>query len=291
MTRTQQEIELKLALPSSGRPLADVLDFLHLEDESKKHLKSIYFDAPDWRLRKAAIGLRVRSAGSKMIQTVKTGRRDQLGIFIREEYEKTISSEKPTETSVAETPVASYFKPGTLNDLLEPIFEVQYERTISNWVTDTKDAVEIAIDVGDVTTKGLASPIYELELELKSGAPKALFELANRIAEKIPVWPAHESKADKGFRLAGELLDSQSEPDPLRPVHKEAFVSNLLGKHSNASEALDFLHKNGAGQRIIPEWFTEESRLKKIGVPQTEKEMSQWAILLLEMQFKDESIR
>jgi len=48
--------------------------------------------------------------------------------------------------------------------------------------------------------------LCELELELKAGQPKALFDIAQDIARTVAVMPAHMSKAQRGFLLAqGDL--------------------------------------------------------------------------------------
>ena len=58
--------------------------------------------------------------------------------------------------------------------------------------------VEVALDRGAVSADGYGSPICELELELKSGAPSLLFDLA-RDLPCAPRWtcpsPARPSVA------------------------------------------------------------------------------------------------
>jgi inorganic triphosphatase YgiF len=68
--------------------------------------------------------------------------------------------------------------------------------------------VELALDWGEVVVEGKASPLCELELELLAGAPEALFELARQIAEVVPLFPLHLSKAERAMQLATGALNA-----------------------------------------------------------------------------------
>lgn len=63
-------------------------------------------------------------------------------------------------------------------------------------------AIEVALDVGVIAADGRTAPVCELELELLSGAPEALFRLAGQIARRVAVLPLSASKAQRGFALA-----------------------------------------------------------------------------------------
>ncbi|HTD06302.1 CHAD domain-containing protein, partial [Undibacterium sp.] len=65
----------------------------------------------------------------------------------------------------------------------------------------TGDEVEFALDQGIVQSNGRQETISEIELELKSGQPERLFELALQLQKKIPVRIANISKAQRGYAL------------------------------------------------------------------------------------------
>ena len=67
------------------------------------------------------------------------------------------------------------------------------------------DIVEIrGLDQGEVRAQARRTRICELELELKSGAPGALFALAREVSGAVPMRLSFDSKAERGFRLARE---------------------------------------------------------------------------------------
>ncbi|GAF75631.1 unnamed protein product, partial [marine sediment metagenome] len=83
-----------------------------------------------------------------------------------------------------------------------PRFQTRFWRKTYQLQRDATE-IELAIDQGEVTAGVLATPICELELELKSGDARALFHLACELAESVPLTMAVKSKAERGF----ELLD------------------------------------------------------------------------------------
>ena len=62
--------------------------------------------------------------------------------------------------------------------------------------------IEVALDVGAVVAGERSQPICEIELELKSGQPDALFALALEWAAAFDCLPFDISKAERGVRLA-----------------------------------------------------------------------------------------
>ena len=76
--------------------------------------------------------------------------------------------------------------------------------------------VEISLDRGAVSADGYGAPICELELELKSGPPVALFDLARHLARSARLDLSFVSKADRGFALMDGKASRR--PRPNRPV-------------------------------------------------------------------------
>ena len=58
------------------------------------------------------------------------------------------------------------------------------------------------LDCGEVVAGERRSPVCEIELELKSGDPAALFAFARRIDAVVPIRLGVLSKAERGYGLA-----------------------------------------------------------------------------------------
>jgi CHAD domain-containing protein len=69
--------------------------------------------------------------------------------------------------------------------------------------------MEIALDQGEIRAGSVenpvSSPVSEIEIELKSGAPDGLFEAALSLLDRVPLAIDSRSKAAIGYRLAGAV--------------------------------------------------------------------------------------
>ena len=165
--------------------------------QTSQALRSVYFDTPDGVLRAAGCGLRVRATPDGFVQTLK--RQTAPGQTARDEWEVPVASEALDLAALKTTPAHKLLK-GRRRDL-SPSFATTVVRRIRmvNW---EGARIEVAFDAGDLSAGDKREPIYELELELKSGAPAALFSLARRLARDLAIVPVFESKAERGWRLA-----------------------------------------------------------------------------------------
>jgi inorganic triphosphatase YgiF len=188
-----QEIELKfLCAPEDlGRVLAAAPD----GDDDTRELISVYFDTPDQDLQKAGASLRVRESRGQRIQTLKRG--DGLA---REEHEAPILGDAP-DPSLG--PLPDLLPRGTE---LRPAFHVRVTRR-QRLVRFAGAEIELALDQGEVRGGRRSSPISEVELELKSGEPAALFGFARELSHAAPIYLSFASKSQWGQALmAGQPL-------------------------------------------------------------------------------------
>jgi inorganic triphosphatase YgiF len=199
-TPTPLEVELKLAVPP-----AQVPDFLRLMARRrgvprKQELHTRYFDTPDFALGRQGFALRVRRAGRRWLQTLKTEGERSGGLSIRHEFET------PTRGGMidwARFPAeAQDAVPEALRSGLGVAFETRFVRTAWEIVTRGGACIEVALDVGEILADGRTQPVCEIELELKSGSAEALFDLARRWAGQLDLLPFDVSKAERGMRLA-----------------------------------------------------------------------------------------
>lgn len=201
-----EEIELKfLCAPEDlGRVLAAAPD----GDEDTRELISVYFDTPDLMLQKAGASLRVRESRGLRVQTLKRG--DGLA---RQEYECPIAGDAPDPTL---EPLPELLPDGARAEL-RPAFHVRVTRR-QRLIRFDGAEIELALDQGEVRGGKRTSPISEVELELKSGEPKALYGLARELSHAAPIYLSFASKAQRGQALVAD-----------RPLHAHKRVRVALG--------------------------------------------------------------
>ncbi|WP_310541553.1 CHAD domain-containing protein [Phenylobacterium sp.] len=166
-----------------------------------KHFTAVYFDTPDRHLQAAHISLRLRESNGKRIQTLKRG-----DGFAREEHEAKVAGDTLNLSMPA---VKAALKPAQ-RKALEPVFTVRVTRQQRTFTYEDTQ-IEMALDQGDITTDGRRRSLCELELELKSGDPAALFALARQLSVTAPLYLSFDGKASQG-----QALRSGTEREPRR---------------------------------------------------------------------------
>jgi len=164
-----------------------------------RRLHNIYYDTPKLELHKSAMALRLRRAGRQWLQTLKGGGSVKAGMHQRNEWEVPVSR-AALDFSSPQTAEWEEHLPLRLRKKLQPVFVTDFSRTsrMLNW---QGAQIELCMDHGEVRTEQRSTPICELELELKSGEPAQLFELALALLEIVPLELEPVSKAEHGYRL------------------------------------------------------------------------------------------
>lgn len=194
-----EEIELKLRVQPADLPqLRAALTRLAGGQRPRQgKLTSLYFDTPQLSLLQAGAALRVRRVGRRWVQTLKGGGAVHGGLHVREEQESPVPHPVPDVSVFAPTPTLPWPE---LAPELVPVFSTEFQR--STWRIPYQGSdIEAALDRGAVHTDTRQEDILELELELKAGAPAALYELALELAAALPLAPDPASKAERGYRL------------------------------------------------------------------------------------------
>ncbi len=185
-------------------------------DETRE-LVSVYFDTTAGDLRAKGVSLRVRHSGERRLQTVKRG----AGLS-REEHEAEIVGDRPDPLV---GPLKKLLSSRGVR-ALKPVFEVRVKRR-QRLFHHGAATVELALDEGDVRAGRRSSPISEVELELKSGDPAALYAAARDLAGAAPLYLSFDSKATQGEALlAGTLLKARHSAPivlPRRATAADAF--------------------------------------------------------------------
>ena len=204
-----EEIELKFQLDPAA--LDKLEQKLILRSRAKtppapQTLRSIYFDTPDRALRKAGLSLRIREAGGRRVQTIKS---EALGVAARGEWETELRAPGLDLPAAAGTPLQAVLR-GAAGPL-GPVFATTVERA-RRLIRQGAAKIEAVIDRGAIEAEDRTLPICEMELELKGGQPQALFDLARRLSGAAPLRLSFETKAARGYRL----LDGQTVGEALK---------------------------------------------------------------------------
>ncbi|MBI3479200.1 MAG: CHAD domain-containing protein [Nitrosomonadales bacterium] len=220
-------VETELKLRVSPEQLARLKRHALLKTHSvtrpvMRRLYNIYFDTAKQELRQSGMALRLRRTGRLWLQTLKGGGSVQGGLHQRNEWEVAVDG-PALDFAALPAEVADVHLPVALHKKLRPIFVTDFVRT-SRMLNFQGAQIELCMDHGEISSEQHSMPICELELELKSGEPKQLFELALAILEVIPLELEAVSKAEHGYRLLSG--------DSSQPV--KGIVPPLAGKSSLA---------------------------------------------------------
>lgn len=203
------ETELKLLIdPSDTEALRKHPLFKRYASDPPREqtLSGIYFDTPNYDLRRADAGLRVRQVGRDWVQTLKIGGQAVGGLHQRHEWETKVAGPTPDlallrKLVAPKSDHAKLIRKWSKPDLLRQTFATQVRRTVWELRLPDGDEVECVIDEGSIEYGYSKAPISELELALKSGDTKRLFELALQLQQDVPLHIGNLSKADRGYGL------------------------------------------------------------------------------------------
>ena len=204
------ETELKLGIAPDainallGHPLLTA-------NARSRHLANTYFDTEDLALTRQKVAVRERRVADQTLLTVKTAGSSIGGLSQRQEWEAPTHPGAFDFRGLVTDPLLAQ-RLVKLAGQLVPVFTTDFERL--SWCIPVSDSrgeslVEVALDRGTIEVnrhgRQAASPICELELELKQGQPEALFTLAEQFKAYVPLAPIDESKAARGYALFHSL--------------------------------------------------------------------------------------
>lgn len=263
------ELELKFALPALEPMLLEKqlarVGSIGRRRPVHKHLHNTYYDTRDHALQANGLALRIRQMGDdakpRWVQTLKAGGAALSALSRRGEWEISLTENVLDAVMLHDTPWMEFDPEGNIFEALEPVFTTTFERLC--WVIKKGDAsVEIALDRGNVLMDGLSAPLCELEIELLSGPPDVLFDIAAAIAQHMALMPLHMSKAERAYRLAQGTVEAplRAKPPALseelefvqtaQTVLRECFLQFTANLNSlRTSDAPEVLHQARVGWR------------------------------------------
>jgi inorganic triphosphatase YgiF len=214
------EIELKFLIA----PEASNAILARLEGrEAVRQLDATYFDTVDHALRKAGFGLRIRDGENGRKQTLKSA--SSGGVFARGEWESAVEGPEPDRDLLARTPAAKVIN----GDALSPVFATNVRR-VTRLIERDGATIEAALDLGELLADERRAAVSELELELKTGAPRVLFDLARDLAAHAPLRLSLVSKAERGYALALDETDGPRPEVQLDPAATTGEALQALGR-------------------------------------------------------------
>lgn len=189
----------------------------------RRTVSSAYYDTPGERLRRAGVALRFRREGTRRLQTLKADGAPHAGYASRAEWELAAPGGKLETGAFPRTEImaATGLDLQRIAPKLQPVFETRFTRRSAPVALDATARAELCVDVGYVGARGQKERISELEIELKSGDPRALLRYAERLAAALGLELAFESKAERGYRLASAQRTAPPRKWP-RPVLAES---------------------------------------------------------------------
>ncbi len=184
------EIELKLRFPLDcivrlqRNPL---LKSLSISRSVTQKLYSVYYDTPNFYLKQHGVALRLRRAGKHWLQTIKGGGSAALGLHQRDEWEALVLHAQPDFAKINEPALFKLFSATGLREQLRPIFATEFTRSSRMLRFADGGEAQFCLDRGKITVDNASEPLCEIELELKSGSPQHLFQLALELLHVFPV--------------------------------------------------------------------------------------------------------
>lgn len=221
--RTDSETELKLLVPPGASRRLGAHPLLRGAGRpTTKKLYSLYFDTPDLDLWRQGVALRLRKDGAQWVQAVKGGGEVTSGLHRRVELESGVAGPFPDCTVIDSGAFSGLFSSPRLCARFQPVFITQFSRTSRIITPKPGIAVEVCIDRGVIKCGDSIEMISELELELKSGAPRYLYELALQLLDSVPLRIENRSKAERGYAL---LRGGRSAPVKAQAVALDSGMS------------------------------------------------------------------
>jgi triphosphatase len=210
MTDTNSEIELRLALVKGSPARAKrAIGEVHFD---KTDIEDVYFDTPDASLRRRGLVLRLRRDGDRWLQTLKAASNGHSVVPLRGEWEVALPARKSAPALDLErfeiTPLRVLLRAGLEADSLVPVFRTRISRQRGMLSRGTSQ-IEVTLDRGELRARlegrKRRQPVAEVELELKSGRPQDLLDVASELVKQghgVTLVPALRSKAERGYGLA-----------------------------------------------------------------------------------------
>lgn len=201
------EQELKLHVPAASRPA--VQREIKQREATRIRLHAMYFDTPERELARARIAIRLRQEGRDWVQTLKM---PGINAITR------IELNHPRPGPVLDLSVYAGTEVEAALSAIKGELGLRYETDVQRLLRKVRTrygTIELAYDTGILRAGALELPISELEFELVSGRPAAIFAAARGWQQRHGLVLDPRSKSERGdalAQLAQRLADADAIP-------------------------------------------------------------------------------
>ncbi|MFT5298123.1 MAG: triphosphatase [Colwellia sp.] len=200
----------------------------------KKKLSNCYYDTANLDFRHHDMGLRIRGCDGQLEQTIKTAGVVIAGLHQRPEYNVDIENNFPELALFPAEIWQSGQNVAQLQESLIPLFSTDFTRIIWLVTLTSGSVIEVAFDVGTISSDGRSVNICEVELELVSGRTSDLLFLAKMIFSVVSVRPSSQSKAARGYRLWKKTFPNFDKPiTDMLPIDRSLSISTAFSTGIN----------------------------------------------------------
>jgi len=198
MRNTETELKLRIAQADLGKAAA-VLRRISGRAPKTKRLQATYYDTRTHRLFRAGYSLRLRREDNVYVETLKRGAEGDA--LVRGEWSaRTQDDAAPFTKGKVRQRVRKLIG----HDALKPQFNVDVDRKVFAVRARAGALIEAVLDSGRIHAgREPAQAIHEIELELITGTPEALYALALKLSGTLGLTLEPRSKAARGFEALG----------------------------------------------------------------------------------------
>lgn len=185
--------------------------FAAVDPSATRHV-DVYLDSDEGALRRAGIGLRVRSSNGSRHVTCKTRGERNGGLFVRDEWQSPWPpAHAPQRAADLPQPLRDAVEPFVLDDPLREVLQLATQRDRRALQCEQRDLCELAIDRVQASAAGRSTTFVEVEIEVLDDLP-ACEHLADRLLQRLPLQAADDDKPGHAVALLG--LEQAPAPQP-----------------------------------------------------------------------------
>jgi triphosphatase len=208
----------------------------------QRRVISTYYDTPEGDLQNRMLALSVRRESGRVFEVLETVPTAAAGGGEQPRWQTPLARPAPDLKPLAKVDGIDHLA----DEPLKPVFTCRLRRSRTVLEPDGA-AIAVSIDEGEIRARGGRKlPVSEIELELQQGTPRAVFKLANALADETSLHVELRSKAARGYALAERRAthDASSTPkfgrvELRRGMAAEDALALILGRcvaHALANE-------------------------------------------------------
>ncbi|GIW43473.1 MAG: hypothetical protein KatS3mg077_0755 [Candidatus Binatia bacterium] len=229
----------------SGTELGDFV----VRPKGREKLVSSYLDTPDWSLFRAGVALRLRRKAGVPGCELTAKWTGSVNGSIHQREELTVALRRPPRLPIRRLPppLETRLAATVAKRPLAPILVTRVDRALLSLFRRERldsEIAEIALDrvVTHGANKRPTLQYAEIEVELRSGPPSTLQELATLLQARYSLTPEPTSKFELGLRALyrGVGHEARGEPSALCSIHMQHRQSLLRWQAADAALRLEF---------------------------------------------------